>query len=74
MHAGAAHADAGAMEVLHQTVLRHVLETEDDVLGPWLLGRDTAEDELHAFAGKRRAVRVLLRAGGLSTHTESGGD
>eukprot|EP00983_Pelagomonas_calceolata_P097822 1158282-Pelagomonas_calceolata.AAC.8 len=40
----------GAMEVLHQAVLRHVLEKEDDVLGPWLLGRDTAEDELHAFA------------------------
>jgi len=39
------------MEVLHQAVLRHVLEKEDAVLGPWLLGRDTAEDELHAFAG-----------------------
>lgn len=39
------------MEVLYQTMLRHVLEKEDSVLGPWPLGRDTAEDELHAFAG-----------------------
>jgi len=51
------------MEVLHQAVLRHVLEKEDAVLGPWLLGRDTAEDELHAFAGVHTRVCALLCAG-----------
>ncbi|KAF5832868.1 hypothetical protein DUNSADRAFT_11088 [Dunaliella salina] len=49
----------GAMEVLHQAVLRHVLEKEDDVLGPWLLGRDMAEDELHAFAGEQGGPHQL---------------
>ena len=45
---------AGDMEVLHRAALRHVLDSEDASLGPWHMGRDAAEDELHAFAGVLR--------------------
>ncbi len=42
---------AGVSGALHRTALQYCVAREDSVLGPWPLGRDTAEDELHDFAG-----------------------
>ena len=36
---------------LDSSALRHLLNPQDAVLGPWLPGRDPLEDALAAFAG-----------------------
>ncbi len=43
--------DAGIAESVASSALRQALNTQDDVLGPWVPGRDPLEDALAAYAG-----------------------
>jgi hypothetical protein len=48
-HAG--FACSGIAQSVAASALRQVLNRQDDVLGPWIPGRDPLEDALAAFAG-----------------------
>jgi len=43
---------AGIAESVASSALRQALNKQDDVLGPWVPGRDPLEDALAAYAGK----------------------
>ena len=42
---------AGIAESVASSALRQALNKQDDVLGPWVPGRDPLEDALAAYAG-----------------------
>ena len=48
---GAACYHAGIAESVASSALRQALNKQDDVLGPWVPGRDPLEDALAAYAG-----------------------
>lgn len=43
---------AGIAESVASSALRQALNKQNDVLGPWVPGRDPLEDALAAYAGK----------------------
>ena len=45
---------AGAAASIAASSLKHMLNSQDALLGPWLPGRDMLEDELRTFVGEQR--------------------
>ena len=50
---------AGIAESVASSALRQALNRQDDVLGPWVPGRDPLEDALAAYAGEALGPLIL---------------
>lgn len=49
---------ADAAACVAASSLKHMLNSQDALLGPWLPGRDMLEDELRTFVGECRAMHI----------------
>jgi len=50
---------ADAAACVAASSLKHMLNSQDALLGPWLPGRDMLEDELRTFVGKQHSCLFL---------------